>query len=264
MKRIFSLLLCLVLVLALTPVFASADYSTTSNRGVELEYPAERDFFAKSFPATVQFIIEGAFYGSDNLKSFAVDKDSENFASSDGVLFTKDMGALVAYPAGREESSYTVPDSVNYIASWAFHCAGNLKEIDLPDGLVRIGEEAFFESGITGIELPDSLQEIGTGAFSSCEGLTDVVLPDGVTEVAAKLFFECVNLKSAVLSDDLTGIGMYSFAGCRQLESVNIGSALTDIAENSFTGCDKLTISGEEGSMIQQFAEAMGIAFKAQ
>lgn len=95
MKRIFPLLLCLVLVLALTPVFASADYSTTSNRGVELEYPAERDFFAKSFPATVQYFEggNGIYYmpkpesGNGHLGSIASGKKVTILAEKNGYFF---------------------------------------------------------------------------------------------------------------------------------------------------------------------------------
>ena len=44
MKRLLAALLCVIMVFALLPAAASAEYSTTSNRGVDLEYPAERDF----------------------------------------------------------------------------------------------------------------------------------------------------------------------------------------------------------------------------
>ena len=54
MKRLLAALLCVLMVLALFPVSALADYSTTSNRGVELEYPAERDYFVWPFTAQIQ------------------------------------------------------------------------------------------------------------------------------------------------------------------------------------------------------------------
>ena len=49
MKRVLAALLCAILVLSLIPAFAAADYSTTSNRGVELETPAAEDFFQTPF-----------------------------------------------------------------------------------------------------------------------------------------------------------------------------------------------------------------------
>ena len=49
MKRFLAALLCLVMVLALIPACASAEYSTTSNRGVELVTPDAKDFFKTPF-----------------------------------------------------------------------------------------------------------------------------------------------------------------------------------------------------------------------
>lgn len=95
MKRIFSLLLCLVMVLALFPVGASASYSTTSNRGVELQYPAEQDFFVKSFPATVMSFSggDGIYYmpmpesGHGHLGSIASGKKVTILAEKNGYFF---------------------------------------------------------------------------------------------------------------------------------------------------------------------------------
>ena len=59
MKRILAALLCVVALVMLFPATALASYSTTSNRGVELEYPAERDFYVTSFEATVKYFDGG-------------------------------------------------------------------------------------------------------------------------------------------------------------------------------------------------------------
>ena len=53
MKRLLAALLCAVMVLALLPVSAYA-YSTTSNRGTELQYPGDGDYFACPFEAKVK------------------------------------------------------------------------------------------------------------------------------------------------------------------------------------------------------------------
>ncbi len=55
MKRILSALLCLTLVLAIFPASAFA-YSTTSNRGVDLVYPDEWDYYDVPFEAEVKML----------------------------------------------------------------------------------------------------------------------------------------------------------------------------------------------------------------
>ncbi len=212
-------------------------------------------------PDSVQFIIEGAFYGSDSITQFTVSPDNESFTSVDGVLYTKNMSAILAYPAGRPDTAYTVADSVSYVAAWAFHCAKNLQTINLPESVTSIGEEAFYACGLTQITLPAALTELGTGVFFSCEALTSVEIPQGVTAVPARAFSGCTALKSAVLPESLTEIGQMAFSNCSALETVNIPASLTDINENSFENCTQLTLTCKEGSFIVEFAEKLGIAY---
>lgn len=53
MKRVFSALFCVLMILSLYPVNALA-YSTTSNKDVELVYPEKQDYYITSFEATVK------------------------------------------------------------------------------------------------------------------------------------------------------------------------------------------------------------------
>ena len=59
MKRVLALLLCAVMVVMLFPAAASASYSKTSNRGVKLELPKEKDYFKTPFEACVQSGVNG-------------------------------------------------------------------------------------------------------------------------------------------------------------------------------------------------------------
>ena len=94
MKRFFSLLLCLVLVLALFPASASA-YTTTSSRGTDLVYPAERDYYAWPWAAQVQAYKEnGAIYlmpmpeaGHGNLGTLLTESTVLILAEKNGFLF---------------------------------------------------------------------------------------------------------------------------------------------------------------------------------
>ena len=63
MKRLLAALLCVLMLCALLPASAMAEYSTTSNRGDDLEYPAAKYYFYKPFTAQVQAYREnGAIY----------------------------------------------------------------------------------------------------------------------------------------------------------------------------------------------------------
>ena len=98
MKRLSAALLCLVMVFLLIPATASAEYSTTSNRGVDLQYPAERDFFTSPFTAIVGSFGggDGIYYmpmpetGHGNLGTIASGKEVTILAEKNGYFFFAD------------------------------------------------------------------------------------------------------------------------------------------------------------------------------
>ena len=64
----------------------------------------------------------------------------------------------------------------------------NLAVIDIPDTVEKIGESAFFASGIESVVIPDSVTEIGSYAFANCENLTEVSLGDRVKIIGNSAF----------------------------------------------------------------------------
>ena len=82
-----------------------------------------------NIPKTVKFIWDNAFR-SQGLKHISVDETSSYFASVDGVLFTKDLKALISYPRKKENPTFDIPDQTIGIANYAFEkCL--LKEVTI-------------------------------------------------------------------------------------------------------------------------------------
>ncbi len=126
---------------------------------------------------------------------FSVSQTNKGYAVKDGILFSKDMKTLIAYPCGKEQekSVYVVPDGVEKIAPHAFDTAWSLTGITLPDSVTEIGEYAFFQSGIEKLAVPGSVKEIGEGVFSYCQSLSEIDL--GKTEKIGKnAFAQCGEL----------------------------------------------------------------------
>ena len=63
-----------------------------------------------------------------------------------------------------------------------------IKEVELPDTLRVIGDEAFVRSAIETIDLPEGLRCIGNNAFCYCRGLTKVILPSTLEYVGSFAF----------------------------------------------------------------------------
>ncbi len=73
--------------------------------------------------------------GCEKLQEINVDKDNQYLMAEDGVLFTKNQEVLISYPNGKEQTSYTIPNTVKLI-NFAF--VTNLKELVIPSGVENV------------------------------------------------------------------------------------------------------------------------------
>ena len=155
------------------------------------------------------------------LKTILVDSRNPMLRSVDGILFSMDMTQLLAYPAGKTETSYTVPDGVLTIGPGAFASCANLTEILLPEGLTTIKNNAFQNcTGLRRIAIPDSVTSIGTAAFNGCAALTDISTGNGLTAVSPYLFNECTALEHITFGSGVTEIGVRVCEGCSALSEI--------------------------------------------
>ena len=124
----------------------------------------------------------------------AADENAQiNYQSVDGVLYTADGKELAAYPRGKEDTSYTVLDGTEVIGAYAFASqyytnslltTPYLTEIHFPDTLREIGDKAFFcHDGLTSVDLPEGVKRVGADAFNNCLKLSKIYMPDSVTEI---------------------------------------------------------------------------------
>ena len=122
-------------------------------------------------------------------------------------------------------------------------CKGyiSLERVALPDTLVTIGSDAFFNcSSLTGITIPNSVTTIGTNAFNGCIALISADLSCKATVIPDGLFTGCKSLTTAALPSYTTDIGVAAFSGCSSLASINIPDTVKTIAKDAFNGCASL------------------------
>ena len=128
-----------------------------------------------TIPTSVTSIGERAFSGCDKLAKIDVAKGSKNYASVDGVLFSKDKTTLVCFPAGKSGEYYEVPGGTVTIGDSAFYECTGLKVVKLPSGVKSIGDSAFSHcENLSLIKIPESVTSTGSSAFSGCTSLTSV------------------------------------------------------------------------------------------
>lgn len=152
-----------------------------------------------TLPASVTSIATSAFFSTKALTSITVADANPNFSTLDSVLFNKGKTSLVQYPAGKPETSYSIPASVTVIEPGAFAFSSALVSItfDGTSTLTTIGSDAFlYASGLTSITIPASVTSIGMCAFCYADELTSITIPASVISIGDGAFMGATKLTS--------------------------------------------------------------------
>jgi len=125
-----------------------------------------------NIPYSVKTISEGAFKMCTNLQYIGVATENNHYKSLNGVLYSFDGTSIIAYPADKPDTSYTIADTVLYIGSACFNSCRNL----------------------VSLTLPPNLSLIGYSAFNGCINLKELTVNNNV-EISKSMFENC-NLKT--------------------------------------------------------------------
>ena len=146
-----------------------------------------------------------AFDGCTALSEFEVAEGHEVFKAVEGHLVDRN-NTLIVYALSKISDVTTIPDGIRSIGLYVFRNASKLKKVVLPESLSVIGQEAFYNSGLTEINL-DNVETIGTYSFGKCLKLTEFSIPKSVTEIMDYAFQDCINIKKFYVRNTLTKMG---------------------------------------------------------
>jgi len=193
-----------------------------------------------TIPKSVTNIASDSFTACINLNAITVDTLNSFYSSVDGVLFDKNVTALVRYPGGRA-GSYTIPSSVTNIGNSAFSSSTGLTSATIPSSVTSIGNDAFYDSSLTSVVISDGITDIRSGTFYSCNNLTNVTIPNSVTNIGNSAFYNCSSITCVTIPDSVTSIDYGAFQFCFGLTNVTIGHNVTNIGGWAFGQCWNLT-----------------------
>lgn len=94
-----------------------------------------------------------------------------------------------AFAGNKELTSVTLPDTLRLIGVKAFYNCQSLCQVNIPDGVTHIGDDAFGFATLTTVILPDSVISVGKEAFARSSSLKTVVIGKGLVALGAKIFY---------------------------------------------------------------------------
>ncbi len=116
----------------------------------------------------------------------------------------------------------------------------NFTQIQLPNGIVNIGDSAFaWSQNLTKVYIPDSVKMLGNGCFSNTK-LREIVLPFSLESIEGSLFFGCSELTRVVIPAGVKYIRGFAFTGCSALQELVLPGSIVSLENSIFQNCDNL------------------------
>lgn len=97
----------------------------------------------------------------------------------------------------------------------------------------------YYTGDASAVSIPDGVVKIAEEAFANNKKLEKLVLPDSLECIEPNAFIKCKKLKEVNFSQNLKKIGAYAFKECG-LESVHIPSSVELIEKGAFQFCENL------------------------
>lgn len=166
----------------------------------------------------LEFGMASFCYGLDTI---ILAEDNPYVKLEDGVLYSKDGGYLICYPAAKKDTSYTAPSSLRIIGGGAISHNNYLKEIILNEGLITI--DSWGIDGCINVEkvtLPSTLEQVGQFVLGGTK------------------------IKTLHIPSNLEFILSNAFTDNRELETITIDSNNTNcVVADNVLYCDNTAIT---------------------
>lgn len=86
----------------------------------------------------------------------------------------------------------------------------------IPEGVEKIGLNAFVRCDLEKVEIPGSVYVIRGGAFDGCRKLEKLVISEGVERIEEFAFEGCRKLGKVVIPKSVKEIGEFAFCWCSE------------------------------------------------
>ena len=177
--------------------------------------------------------------------------------------------------------------NITALPTQAFYNSKNVEHLILPNTLITIGEEMFYQSDLRSVVIPTNVTTVGYsafkrcsslttvtfekesqlktiggdyyygGAFSDCTALTSIEIPASVETIGNTAFSDCSSLATVTFEKGsrLKTIGNNAYYRCTSMTSIEIPASVETIEKKAFMHCSSLaTVTFEKGSQLKTIA----------
>lgn len=137
-------------------------------------------------------------------------------------------GILNKY-TGKNRSQIDLPEGIKRIGASVFAYHFELESVIIPEGVTRIDKEAFVGSSLKTVSFPNTLQSIGEKAFWGTN-LESISLPESLQTIEGYAFSNCRELRQVTFKgNSCTTLGWSVFSDCSALRDIYLPEGITKI-----------------------------------
>ena len=182
------------------------------------------------------------------IEEISVTEDNETFTVEDGILYSKDMKTVVAFPPSNSAAEIKISDKAEKIAPYAFIACHNLTKIEVSNNVKEIGAGAFAGCiSLTDINIPDGIKVINAGTFAGTKALKDIKIPGSVEY----MYYEAFKDSGAVaVEDGIHYVDKWAVNSDDDIERADIRMGTVGTIEGLFSSKNKLRVITVPASVI--------------
>lgn len=170
--------------------------------------------------------------------AYSQDASAKSSTKGNKVTYTLKKGTLTIRGKGKMPKSMSfvrnkkikkvvIKNGITSVSQNAFKDCKNLKKIQIPKTVKRLGLQCFMGTGIKSITIPSSVKKIETGVLYHCKNLTKITMPgdfkmikNGDRDENARIYIGVKAKKNGKLEIDNEGKGTINFNSPLNLENL--------------------------------------------
>ena len=212
MKKLLSVILALVMILAVMPMNVFAAEPTSGTCGNNLTWTLDIE--------TGELTIDG----TGTMYDYSWGESPWN------KLYGRDSYSAVKF--------VEIHEDVTSIGEYAFSPSTNIQSVSIASTVKEINDYAFWDcNGTAEIIIPNGVVSIGEGAFTYCQLIKNLIIPSSVKTIGHYAFNNCDSLIELTIDENVESIGENAFSGCGNLQTVNY-NAVDCTKQNVFSSCE--------------------------